>query len=182
MTEHEIVQKAFSNNRERLKAERLAREDAGPRPRKPKPPRQRENDTIPFRGRFGACIARRLPRPPIRIAAALNLSCPPESSSRSDDGKRYQGSVAMPDIMLPSLKERLWHKMRGDLATYIPELDDNQLLMCCACGRFLTRAFFDAASRPYGGSDQSRNSSKRQIRQSSALPKTAALQRIRALR
>jgi hypothetical protein len=26
MTEHEIAQKAFSNNRERLKAERLARE------------------------------------------------------------------------------------------------------------------------------------------------------------
>ena len=30
MTEHEIAQKAFSNNRERLKAERLAREAAGP--------------------------------------------------------------------------------------------------------------------------------------------------------
>ena len=30
MTEHEIAQKAFSNNRERLKAERLARESAGP--------------------------------------------------------------------------------------------------------------------------------------------------------
>jgi len=29
MTEHEIAQKAFSNNRERLKAERLAREAAG---------------------------------------------------------------------------------------------------------------------------------------------------------
>jgi hypothetical protein len=29
MTEHEIAKKAFSNNRERLKAERLAREDAG---------------------------------------------------------------------------------------------------------------------------------------------------------
>jgi hypothetical protein len=28
MTEHEIVQKAFSNNRERLKTERLAREAA----------------------------------------------------------------------------------------------------------------------------------------------------------
>ena len=28
MTEHEITQKAFSNNRERLKAERLAREAA----------------------------------------------------------------------------------------------------------------------------------------------------------
>jgi hypothetical protein len=29
MTEHEIAQKAFSNNRERLKAERLAREARG---------------------------------------------------------------------------------------------------------------------------------------------------------
>ena len=29
MTEHEVVQKAFSNNRERLKAERLAREARG---------------------------------------------------------------------------------------------------------------------------------------------------------
>jgi hypothetical protein len=30
MTEHGIAQKAFSNNRERLKAELLAREAAGP--------------------------------------------------------------------------------------------------------------------------------------------------------
>jgi len=30
MTEHEIAQRAFSANRERLKAERLAREAAGP--------------------------------------------------------------------------------------------------------------------------------------------------------
>jgi hypothetical protein len=30
MTEQEITQKAFSNNRERLKAERLAREAAAP--------------------------------------------------------------------------------------------------------------------------------------------------------
>jgi hypothetical protein len=30
MTEHGIAQKAFSANRERLKAERLAREAAGP--------------------------------------------------------------------------------------------------------------------------------------------------------
>ena len=29
MTEHEVAQKAFSNNRERLKAERLAREALG---------------------------------------------------------------------------------------------------------------------------------------------------------
>ena len=44
MTEHEIAQKAFSNNRERLKAERLVREAAGPPPPKPKPTRRREND------------------------------------------------------------------------------------------------------------------------------------------
>ena len=36
MTEHELAQKAFSKNRERLKAERLAREAAGPPPIKPK--------------------------------------------------------------------------------------------------------------------------------------------------
>jgi hypothetical protein len=34
MTEHDIAQKAFSNNRERLKAERLAREAAEPPPQK----------------------------------------------------------------------------------------------------------------------------------------------------
>jgi hypothetical protein len=34
MTEHEIAQKAFSNNRERLKAERLTREAASPPPAK----------------------------------------------------------------------------------------------------------------------------------------------------
>jgi hypothetical protein len=42
MTEHEIAQKAFSANRERLKAERLAREAAGPPRSKRKPnPRRR---------------------------------------------------------------------------------------------------------------------------------------------
>ena len=39
MTEHEIAQKAFSNNRERLKAERLAREAAGALPSKTKAPK-----------------------------------------------------------------------------------------------------------------------------------------------
>jgi hypothetical protein len=37
MTEHEIAQKAFSKNRERLKAERLEREKAAPPPPKTKP-------------------------------------------------------------------------------------------------------------------------------------------------
>jgi hypothetical protein len=39
MTEHEIEQKAFSNNRERLTAERLAREAAAPPPPKTKAPK-----------------------------------------------------------------------------------------------------------------------------------------------
>jgi hypothetical protein len=41
-----------------------------------------------------------------------------------------------------SLKERLWHKMRQDLMSYMPELGATKLLMCCACGRFLPQAHF----------------------------------------
>ena len=37
LSEHEIAQAAFSKNRERLKAERLAREAAAPPPTKAKP-------------------------------------------------------------------------------------------------------------------------------------------------
>ena len=39
MTEHEIARQAFSNNRERLKAERLAREAAGPPATKTRAPK-----------------------------------------------------------------------------------------------------------------------------------------------
>jgi hypothetical protein len=46
-------------------------------------------------------------------------------------------------MMTPSIKERLWHKMRRDLATYVPETNGNQLLMCCVCGRFLPQESFD---------------------------------------
>ena len=43
MTEHEIAQKAFSNNRERLKAERLAREGGcGAPPPKTKAPKAKK--------------------------------------------------------------------------------------------------------------------------------------------
>jgi hypothetical protein len=42
MSEHEIAQAAFSRNRERLKAERLAREAAAPPPAKPKPRAKRK--------------------------------------------------------------------------------------------------------------------------------------------
>jgi hypothetical protein len=43
----------------------------------------------------------------------------------------------MPEIDIPSLKERLWQKMQGDLAQFIPEVTERNRLMCCACGRFL---------------------------------------------
>lgn len=42
-----------------------------------------------------------------------------------------------------SIKERLWHNMRRDLARFVPETEGNQLLMCCTCGRFLPQEFFD---------------------------------------
>ena len=42
MTEYEIAQKAFSKNRERLKAERLAREAAAPPATKTKPNTKRK--------------------------------------------------------------------------------------------------------------------------------------------
>jgi hypothetical protein len=45
--------------------------------------------------------------------------------------------------MQPSIKDRLCHKMRRDLASYVPEIASNRLLMCCACGRFLPQEFFD---------------------------------------
>ena len=37
MSEHDVAQKAFSKNRERLRAERLAREAVAPAPTKAKP-------------------------------------------------------------------------------------------------------------------------------------------------
>jgi hypothetical protein len=50
MTEYETAQKAFHANRERLKAERLAREAAGTqsRPRKPRPRRRPVKNPSPF--------------------------------------------------------------------------------------------------------------------------------------
>jgi hypothetical protein len=49
----------------------------------------------------------------------------------------------MSDFMQPSIKEQLWHKMRHDLAKFVPEISTNHLLMCCCCGRFLASEFFD---------------------------------------
>ncbi len=45
-------------------------------------------------------------------------------------------------IMDPSLKEKLWHQMREDLAKYVPATHSNSLLMCPACGRFLAQQDF----------------------------------------
>jgi len=49
----------------------------------------------------------------------------------------------MSEIDIPSLKERLWQKMQGDLAQFIPEVNDRNRVMCCACGRFLPPEYFD---------------------------------------
>ena len=45
-------------------------------------------------------------------------------------------------IFTPALKDKLWHDMRADLSTYIPEVADTDLLMCCTCGRFLPYSAF----------------------------------------
>jgi hypothetical protein len=49
----------------------------------------------------------------------------------------------MSDLLVAPIRETLWHKMRQDLAQYVPETAGNRLLMCCACGRFLPRECFD---------------------------------------
>ncbi len=49
----------------------------------------------------------------------------------------------MPDLLLAPIREKLWHKMRQVFASYIPDIAQNQLLMCCACGRFLPQESFD---------------------------------------
>jgi len=49
----------------------------------------------------------------------------------------------MTDLIAASIQEKLWHKMRKDLADYVPEIAGNRLLMCCACGRFLPKECFD---------------------------------------
>jgi hypothetical protein len=41
------------------------------------------------------------------------------------------------DLLAASLKKKLWHKLRQDLQLYIPQMQHNDLLMCCTCGRFL---------------------------------------------
>src|SRR6266849_140471 len=53
------------------------------------------------------------------------------------------GRTILADLMMPSIKEHLWHKMRRDLANFVPEISGNQLLMCCTCGRFLPQECFD---------------------------------------
>jgi hypothetical protein len=47
------------------------------------------------------------------------------------------------DLFTASIKEKLWHNMRADLARFVPEVAHTQLLMCCACGRFLMQDCFD---------------------------------------
>jgi hypothetical protein len=47
------------------------------------------------------------------------------------------------DLLAASIKEKLWHKLRQDLQSYIPEINETNLLMCCVCGRFLSYEDFN---------------------------------------
>jgi hypothetical protein len=49
----------------------------------------------------------------------------------------------MSEVMTASIRDQLWHRMRQDLMKFVPEVSGNQLLMCCACGRFLPQEYFD---------------------------------------
>jgi hypothetical protein len=49
----------------------------------------------------------------------------------------------MSSLLLPSIPDFLWHRMRDDLAQFVPAIRSNGLLMCCVCGRFLPREDFD---------------------------------------
>lgn len=50
----------------------------------------------------------------------------------------------MPDLKIdtPDLRELHWHRMRTDLASYMPDISETKLLMCPACGRFLPQEDF----------------------------------------
>ena len=62
MTEHEIAQKAFHANRERLKAERLAREAAETPVAAPKKKQDREEGLLKIHPVSGISFERQLPR------------------------------------------------------------------------------------------------------------------------
>jgi|SRR5579859_891153 len=49
----------------------------------------------------------------------------------------------MSDVLKASIREGLWHRMRQDLARFTPDILDDELLMCCACGRLLPQDSFD---------------------------------------
>lgn len=41
------------------------------------------------------------------------------------------------EVLQSSTKDIIWHKMRTDLCRYVPAIAQSNLLMCCACARFL---------------------------------------------
>ncbi len=47
----------------------------------------------------------------------------------------------MNDVLTASIKDKLWRRMRGDLAQYVPQIESNQLLM--PSGRLMRRQFFE---------------------------------------
>ena len=51
--------------------------------------------------------------------------------------RRMRAMGTTMEIDDPSTKDTLWHTMRADFEQYYPETKNNNLLMCCACGRLL---------------------------------------------
>jgi hypothetical protein len=73
----------------------------------------------------------------------------------------------LPDILQASTKEMLWHTLRQSLAAIYPETNDNDLLMCCGCGRFLS---FDAFSIEHILPKQFVSDDPEQVRQDADMP------------
>lgn len=48
----------------------------------------------------------------------------------------------MTTILGMSIREKLWHSMRRDLAQFMPQVAESRLLMCPCCGRFLPQEHF----------------------------------------
>jgi hypothetical protein len=91
MSEHEIAQAAFSKNRERLKAERLAREAAATPPTKAKHKRKRnEDEAVDWTCRYSLLFTTSLfaPCAPPKVDKSLVGRRPQRTSSDRPSGVR----------------------------------------------------------------------------------------------
>jgi hypothetical protein len=61
------------------------------------------------------------PAAPAQTRIEVELPCAPALVAVGCD-LAYAGTRILADVMEPSIKERLWHKMRADLAKFLPEL------------------------------------------------------------